>query len=116
MKDRSSTTLTSIKTNQKIVQLLRNSKKLNLPYLTLWLAKQKNKSQIDYALLVNKSQFKLAVIRNKVKRQLRNILITSDLMGGIQVLIKPNSLFLKKTYSEIRDETIQLIKKYQNGK
>ena len=116
MKDRSSTTLTSIKTNQSIVQLLKNSKKLNLPYITIWLSKQSDKTKIDYALLVNKNQFKLAVLRNKVKRQLRNILITSELKGGIKLLLKPNSNWLKRTYSQIREELIKTITKYQNGK
>ena len=116
MKDRSSTTLTSIKTNQSIVQLLKNSKKLNLPYITIWLGKQSDKSKIDYALLVNKNQFKLAVQRNKVKRQLRNILITSDLVGGIKLLFKPNATWLNKSYLEIKEGIIKLIKKYQNGK
>ena len=116
MKDRSSATLTSIKTNQQIVQLLKNSKKLNLPYITIWLGKQNNKHNIDYALLVNKNQFKFAVLRNKVKRQLRNILITSDLSGGIRLLLKPNSVWLNKSYLEVKEGIIKLVKKYQNGK
>lgn len=116
MKDRALTTLVSIKTNDDIVKLLKHSRKLNLPYLTLWIARQSNKSQIDYALLVNKTQFKHAVSRNKVKRQLRNILISSELKGGIQLLIKPNSNYLKKTYLQIKEQLIQTISKYQNGK
>ncbi|MCQ3907435.1 MAG: ribonuclease P protein component [Mycoplasmoidaceae bacterium] len=116
MKDKASTVLTSIKTNQEIVQLLKRSKKWNLPCLTLWLSQQSNKSQIDYALLVNKTQFKHAVTRNKIKRQLRSILINSDLKGGIKVLIKPNSIYLKKTYLQIKESLIKIIKQYQNGK
>ncbi len=116
MKDKSGIVLISIKTNKEIVELLKNSKKLNLPYTTIWLAKQPNKSQINYALLVNKTQFKLAVVRNKVKRQLRNILISSDLKGGIRILIKPNSTYLKKDYFEIQKTLINTIQRYQNGK
>ncbi|MCQ2956377.1 MAG: ribonuclease P protein component [Mycoplasmoidaceae bacterium] len=67
-------------------------------------------------MLVNKTQFKLAVSRNKVKRQLRNILITSNLKGGIKLLIKPNSTFLKKTYSQNKELLIQSITRNQNGK
>ena len=116
MKNKSSVVLTSIKTNKEIVQLLKNSKKLNLPYITMWLARQTNKSQIQYALLVNKTQFKLAVARNKVKRQLRNILINSELKGGIRLLLKPNSTYLKRTFSQIQEQITNTISKYQNGK
>ena len=116
MKDKASTVLISIKTNTEIVNLLKSGKKLNLPYLTLWLGKQTNKSQIQYGLLVNKTQFKLAVERNKVKRQLRNILISSDLKGGIKILIKPNATFSKRKYSQIKEQLISTISKYQNGK
>lgn len=116
MKDKAGTLLTSIKTNNEIVKLLKTSKKINLPCLTLWLNKQANKSKIDFALLVNKTQFKLAVSRNKVKRQIRNILITSELKGGLKLLIKPNSTYLKKTYSQIKELLIQTITRYQNGK
>lgn len=116
MKDKASTFLVSIKTNKEIVQILKSGRKLNLPYLTMWLSRQANKSQIDYALLVNKTQFKHAVSRNKVKRQLRNILITSELKGGIKLLLRPNATWLKRTYSQIREELIKTISKYQNGK
>lgn len=115
MKNRSSVVLSSIKTNKEIVQILKSSRKFNLPYLSLWIGKQHDKSKIYYALLVNKSQFKKAVARNKVKRQLRNILITSEIKGGIKLLIKPNSNYLKKTYLQIKDQFINIIKKYQNG-
>lgn len=116
MKNKISTTLVSIKTNQEIVQQLRKSKKLNLPYLTIWVGRQPNKSRIDYALLVNKNQFKLAVARNKIKRQLRSILINSDLTGGVKLLLKPNSTWLKKDYKELKESIIKTISKYQNGK
>lgn len=116
MKNKSSTTLVSIKTNNEIVAVLQNSKKLNLPFATIRIAKYNNKSQIQYGLLVNKNQFKLAVQRNKVKRQLRNILINSDLMGGIKILIKPNSTWLKKDYSQTKTIMINTINIYQNGK
>ncbi|XQP54943.1 MAG: ribonuclease P protein component [Mycoplasmoidaceae bacterium] len=116
MKDKASVVLISIKTNKQIVEILKSSKKLNLPYITIWLTKQPNKSQIQYALLVNKSQFKLAVARNKVKRQLRNILINSELKGGIKILLKPNSNYLKRSYAQIQEQTIKTITRYQNGK
>ncbi|MCQ3908534.1 MAG: ribonuclease P protein component [Mycoplasmoidaceae bacterium] len=116
MKNKSSTILLSIKTNDEIVQTLKSGRKLNLPFITIWLTRQSNKSQIQYALLVNKTQFKLAVVRNRVKRQIRNILINSQLIGGVKILLKPNITYLKKTYSEIETQIIKTINKYQNGK
>lgn len=116
MKDNLGTKLTSIKTNKGIVEVLKKNQKTNLPFITLWFARINNKSLIEYALLVNKSQFKLAVVRNKIKRQLRSILTTSDLKGGLKILLKPNSLYLKKDYLEIKKNIINKILKYQNGK
>lgn len=116
MKNRSSIVLISIKTNNEIVEVLKSGKKFNLPFATLWFAKQTNKSQIQYGLLVNKTQFKLAITRNKIKRQLRDILITSEIKGGLKLLIKPNSTYIKKDYLSIRENILKTISKYQNGK
>lgn len=116
MKNKSSIVLNSIKTNNEIVEVLKSSKKLNLPYITIWLSRQNNKHEIQYALLVNKSQFKLAVLRNKVKRQLRNILINSEFKGGIKLLFRPNSTIINKQFSDISNKIYQTIDKYQNGK
>lgn len=116
MKDNSSIALVSIKTNADILSVLKKNKKVNLPIGTIWLSYSNNKSQIEYALLVNKSNFKLAVTRNKIKRQLRNILIQSNFKGGIKLLIKPNPVYLKKDYQTIKELIIKTITKYQNGK
>lgn len=116
MKNKIGITLTSLKTNKQIVEVLKKNKRFNLPFITICIGRHTNKSNIEYALLVNKSQFKLAVDRNKVKRQLRNILSTSEFKGGIKLLFKPNSLYLRKAFSEIKDSINKTIKKYQNGK
>lgn len=116
MKNKIGTTLNSIKTNRQIVEVLKKNKKFNLSYLTIYIGKNNNKSSIEFALLVNKTQFKLAVQRNKIKRQLRNILLTSEFKGGMKLLFKPNSLYLKKTFQEIKENIFKTIKKYQNGK
>lgn len=111
MKNNSETKLIAIKDNKDIVNALKKGKRLNLPFATLWVVKDNDKSSIYYALLVNKSQFKLAVTRNKVKRQLRDILIKSNLNGGIKVLIKPNAIYLKKEYSEISQAILKILNK-----
>lgn len=116
MKNKIGTTLISLKTNKQIVEVLKKNKKFNLPFITICIGRQTNKSQLNYALLVNKSQFKLAVDRNKIKRQLRNILLTSEYKGGSKILFKPNSLYLKKDYWQIKESIDKTIQKYQNGK
>ncbi len=116
MKNKIGTTLTSLKTNNQIVEVLKKNKKFNLPFLTICIGRNTNRSNIEYALLVNKSQFKLAVDRNKIKRQLRTILLTSEFKGGIKILFKPNSLYFKKRFFEIKNSINKTIKKYQNGK
>ena len=116
MKNKIGVQLNSIKTNNKIVSVLKQSQKFHLPYLTIYLTKNSNKSLVEYALLVNKSQFRLATTRNKIKRQLRAILSTGDFKGGIKLLIKPNTLFLKKEFLQIQKSITSIIRKYQNGK
>lgn len=112
MKNKSSVNLVSIKLNSIILQIFKLNNKINLSFITLWFATSSNKTTIDYALLVNKSNFKHATLRNKIKRQLRSILINSHLNGGIKILFKPNPIYLKKTYNEIQDKIITSIKKY----
>lgn len=114
MKNKIGTQLISIKENKKIVEVLKNNRKINLPFISLFLSKNKNLSTIEYALLVNKSQFKLSVTRNKIKRQLRNILIDSEFGGGFKILFKPNSLYLKKQYQEVKQSIYKSLNK--NGK
>ena len=116
MKNRSDIELVSIKDNKDIVEVLKRNKRVNLPFATIWISKNTNKSLINYALLVNKSQFKLSVTRNKVKRQLRNILIASDLKGGFNILLKPNSTWLKREYKDLNKTIINSINKFNNGK
>jgi len=116
MKSNSGTILLAIKTNNSIVEILKQSKRINLPFATLWISYSNQFNDSQYALLVNKSQFKLAVTRNKVKRQLRNILISSELKKDMRILIKPNSLILKRDYSNIKQIINETIIKYQNGK
>lgn len=112
MKNKNNVNLVSIKSNSIILQIFKLNKKVNLSFITLWFANSINKANIDYALLVNKSNFKHATLRNKIKRQLRNILINSNLKGGIKILFKPNQIYLKKTYNEIQDKILITINKY----
>ena len=116
MKNKSGIKLVAIKDNKQIVNILKKNKKVSLSFVTIWYYKSTNKSLINYALLVNKSQFKLAVTRNKIKRQLRNILIASDIKGGLDILIKPNAIWLKKQYLELSINIINTITKFNNGK
>ena len=116
MKNKIGSVLVSIKTNNQILDVFKKSKKINITSGTIWFCKNLNTNQISYALLLNKTYFKLAVTRNKIKRQLRNMLINSDLCGGFNVLIKPNTNYLKKEYKENETLIIKTIKKLENGK
>lgn len=109
MKNKIGVQLKSIKENKKILEVLKKNKKSNLPFMTIFVGKSNNHSLIEYALLVNKSQFKLSVTRNKIKRQLRSILQNSNFNGGVKILFKPNSLYLKKEYKEIQQLIYQTL-------
>lgn len=93
MKNKNNILLVSIKLNKEIVFLLGHSKKIKAQGFDLWMKEHKDKQTIFYALLVSKNVFKLAVVRNKIKRLIRCALQLSTIPGGISLLIKPNSNF-----------------------
>lgn len=116
MKNKNGIILSSLKTNKEILEVFKKSKKINIPICTIWLGSSKNKKEINYALLVNKSQFKSAVVRNKIKRQLRSILIQLEMPGGFKILLKPNTTYLNKTFNEVKTSIINILTKNKNGK
>ncbi len=114
MKSKNAIKLISLKLNVDIVKILHKGKKIILKNSDVWLLKTDNKAVFKYALLVNKSYFKLAVVRNKIKRILRSLLQEIVMVGGIAFLIRPKSEFINFSYNQNKHFFIEVFKQYAN--
>lgn len=112
MKNKNSIEIVSIKSNDDIVKVLHHGKKIVLKNAVVWLIKSKNFNSLKYALLVNKSNFKLAVTRNRIKRILRKILFEITSFGGLAILIKPNVSFISFSYNENKQFILDIFNEY----
>ncbi|MDR2654397.1 MAG: ribonuclease P protein component [Mycoplasmataceae bacterium] len=89
---------------KKRIELIYNSKKniwtknFKISYL------KNNDHKIFFVIFVNKKKFKLAVKRNKIKRQIRNILFTykKNLGFDIGVSILPN--YTTENFAQIKTD------------
>lgn len=100
MKNKNNVSLVSIRTNKEIVAVLQHSHKVKTREFNLWWQKHNDEQTIFYALLVTKSAFKLAVMRNKIKRIIRNALQLSTISGGFSLLVKPTVDFQAVSFCE----------------
>lgn len=115
MKNKNNISLVSIKLNKEIAFLLSHSKKIKSQGFDLWMKEHKDKQTIFYALLVTKNVFKLAVVRNKIKRIIRHALQLSTIPGGLSLLIKPNSNFDVIPFSnQLKKFEVNFYKRYVN--
>lgn len=110
MKSKNAIKLVSLKLNKDIVKILHKGKKIILKNSDVWIAKSNHENIFKYALLVNKSYFKLAVTRNKIKRILRSLLQEIVTVGGFIFLIKPTSEFAKFSYNQNKSFFIEVFK------
>lgn len=86
--------------NEQILRTLKNNKKICSPTVNLFF-QNTNAKNWRMAIVVSKKNFKLAVTRNKVKRQAKAIVreLSLDLNNmNIVLIIKQD--WLNKTYSE----------------
>ncbi len=114
MKSKNAIKLVSLRLNKDIVKVLHKGKKITLKNSSIWLVKFNNKAVFKYALLVNKSYFKLAVTRNKIKRTLRSLLQEIVTTGGLTFLIRPTSDFINFSYNQNKHFFIETFKQYAN--
>ena len=114
MKSKNAIKLVSLKLNKDIAKVLHKGKKITLKNSNIWLAKSINETTFKYALLVNKSYFKLAVTRNKIKRILRSLLQEIVTTGGLIFLIRPTSNFINFSYNQNKHFFIEVFKRYAN--
>ncbi|WP_051675837.1 ribonuclease P protein component [Ureaplasma canigenitalium] len=83
--------LSSLKQNRVIANIIKLNQKIHSSDLSLYYQKN-SEGQIRYAISVSKKHFKLAVNRNRIKRQIRAMFIKlkHDIPVDIVIIIKPN--------------------------
>ena len=98
--------------SEQILKTLKNNKKICSPTVNLFFQKNNSKNW-KIAIVASKKNFKLAVTRNKVKRQAKAIIreLSIDLMSNNIVLIikqdwlsksfQENKIFLKKILTKM---------------
>lgn len=95
-------------------RIFREGKKISSPEFTIyWQKNQKILSR--WAIIVSQKLSKKAVIRNKLKRQLREILRKEGKeIKGFDLIIIPRPLLLEKNFSDLQEilrENLKQIKK-----
>lgn len=75
-------------------------------------ASKNNKSSFRFAISVNKKNFKKAVDRNKIKRQIRAIINEiKETNKGVDFLIIPKNNFLKIEFIKKKNDLLHLLNK-----
>lgn len=97
-----------IKKNKEFEVIIKNKKKVSNNYFSIYYIKSiKNK----YGISVSKKYFKTAVLRNKIKRQLKDIIDKNDIPNGYEyvIIVKESLIFLN--YQEKKYELLSLLNK-----
>lgn len=96
-----------ISKNKEILYVIKNGKKISNEFYNIYNIESKNKYS-RFCISVSK-KYGNAVERNKIKRQIRNILTTNDIKMGYNyvIIIKPVVKELK--YQDIKNNLLQLI-------
>lgn len=103
--------ISTIKKNEEILRVLKSRNRIYSKEFTIFYKKNENKKRV--AFIVSKKISKKAVVRNKIKRQLRNIvyknLKNSTLTVDIVIMVKPE--YLNKDFNFIENSFSYLIRK-----
>ncbi len=103
-------TIISLKSNQLIKEVYRNGMQIKNESFTLKFISNELE-QMRFAISVNKKLFRTAVLRNKIKRQIRAIVRSLKMIKSIDVLIIVQINYLKNTFTKNRDLLINLYNK-----
>ena len=117
MKSKNNILLKSIKKNEDFVFVLKQGRKIKNEIFSVWIKNNFSNKQINYGLMVSKEFFKKAVTRNKIKRQIKNMLLNINFKENMSILIKPTINYLNKDFQTNTKKLEELINKnQQNGK
>ncbi len=96
--------------NRDFTKIIKNGNKYHTPTLSFYYAKNQN-NNFRIGITISKKVSKLAVVRNRIKRQLTAILdnhYDTNKKLDIVIIVKPNSI--DNTFEGFKSEIIKFIK------
>ena len=99
-----------IKKSKEIEEVLKNKKYSSNPYFSIYIKENNENHHFRYAMSVNKKIGK-AVVRNKIKRQVRSIISQIEIKDNIDLFIIVRSKVLDIDFDEMNKQILYLLRK-----
>jgi ribonuclease P protein component len=99
-----------IKKSKEIEDVLKNKRYAANPYFTIYIKENNENHHFRYAISVNKKIGK-AVVRNRLKRQVRSIISQINIKDNIDVFIIVRSKVLDIDFKEMNKQILYLLRK-----
>ena len=99
-----------IKKSKEIEEVLKNKKYSSNPYFSIYIKENNENHHFRYAISVNKKIGK-AVVRNRIKRQVRSIISQIEIKDNIDVFIIVRSKVLDIDFNEMNKQILYLLRK-----
>lgn len=99
-----------IKKSKEIEDVLKNKRYAANPYFTIYIKENNENHHFRYAISVNKKIGK-AVVRNRLKRQVRSIISQINIKDNIDVFIIVRSKVLNIDFKEMNKQILYLLRK-----
>ncbi len=99
-----------VKKSRDIEEILKNRKFSGNPYFTVYRKEQNETIHFRYAMSVSK-KIGNAVVRNRLKRQIRAIMRDCSIIPNIDIFIIAKSKILTLSFENMKKELIYLLKK-----
>ena len=102
-----------IKKSKEIEEVLKNKKYSSNPYFTIYIKENNENHHFRYAISVNKKIGK-AVVRNRIKRQIRSIISQIEIKANLDVFIIVRSKVLDIDFEEMNKQILYLLRKQKS--
>lgn len=99
-----------IKKSKEIEEVLKNKKYSSNPYFTIYIKENNENHHFRYAMSVNKKIGK-AVVRNRLKRQIRSIISQITIKDNIDLFIIVRNKVLDIDFNEMNKQILYLLRK-----
>lgn len=99
-----------IKKSKEIEDVLKNKRYAANPYFTIYIKENNENHHFRYAISVNKKIGK-AVVRNRLKREVRSIISQINIKDNIDVFIIVRSKVLDIDFNEMNKQILYLLRK-----
>lgn len=99
-----------VKKNKDIEAILKNKRFSSNPYFTIYMKKQDETKHFRYAMSVSK-KIGNAVVRNRIKRQIRAIIRQFDIVDNVDLFIIARGKILSLSFEEMTKEIKYLLQK-----